>query len=133
MSLVKNAPRTATTVVVRSDANTRISHSKDPYYNLVRRIFQEDSTAVRGQKYLVMIEKRQAEGNAIRTDEWKTILEELQIGRASFYAMRNKLLGAGLISIKNKEYRLSGQFSKDLLDMARWWWTAILNNPEENL
>jgi len=133
MSLVKNAPRTATTVVVRSDANTRISHSRDPYYNLMRRIFQEDSTAVRGQKFLIMIEERQAEGNAIRTDEWKVILEELQIGRASFYAMRNKLLGAGLISIKNKEYRLSGQFSKDLLDMARWWWTAILNNPEENL
>ena len=56
-----------------------------------------------------------------------------ELFRASFYAMRNKLLGAGLISIKNKEYRLSGQFSKDLLDMARWWWTAILNNPEENL
>jgi hypothetical protein len=35
--------------------------------------------------------------------------------------MRNKLLGAGLISIRNKEYRLSGQFSKDLIDMARWW------------
>jgi hypothetical protein len=133
MSLVKNAPRTATTVVVRSDANTRISHSRDPYYNLMRRIFQEDSTAVRGQKFLVMIEERQAKGDAIRTDEWKAILEELQIGRASFYGMRNKLLGAGLISIKNKEYRLSGQFSKDLLDMARWWWTAILNNPEENL
>lgn len=50
MSLVKNAPRTATTIVVRSDANTRISHSRDPYYNLMRRIFQEDSTAVREQK-----------------------------------------------------------------------------------
>jgi hypothetical protein len=133
MSLVKNAPKTATTIVVRSDANTRISHSRDPYYNLMRRIFQEDATAVRGQKFLVMIEERQTAGNAIRTGEWKVILEELQIGRASFYAMRNKLLGAGLISIKNKEYRLSGQFSKDLLDMARWWWTAILNNPEENL
>ena len=59
-------------------------------------------------KFLVIIEEQQAEGNAIRTDEWKAILEELQIGRASFYAMRNKLLGAGLISIKNKEYRLSG-------------------------
>lgn len=133
MSLVKNAPKTATTIVVRSDANTRISHSRDPYYNLMRRIFQEDATAVRGQKFLVMIEERQTAGNAIRVDEWKATLEELQIGRASFYAMRNKLLGAGLISIKNKEYRLSGQFSKDLLDMARWWWTAILNNPEENL
>ncbi len=59
-------------------------------------------------KFLVIIEEQQAEGNAIRTDEWKAILEELQIGRASFYAMHNKLLGAGLISIKNKEYRLSG-------------------------
>jgi hypothetical protein len=133
MSLVKNAPRTATTVVVRSDANTRIGHSRDPYYSLMRRIFQEDATAVRGQKFLTIIEERQAAGNAIRTDEWKSILEELQVGRASFYAMRNKLLGAGLISIKNKEYRLSGQFSKDLLDMARWWWTAVLNQPEENM
>jgi hypothetical protein len=133
VSLVKNAPKTATTIVVRSDANTRISHSRDPYYNLMRRIFQEDATAVTGQKFLVMIEERQAAGNAIRTDEWRVLLEELQICRASFYAMRNKLLGAGLISIKNKEYRLSGQFSKDLLDMASWWWTAILNNPEENL
>ncbi|MGB9940508.1 hypothetical protein [Methanosarcina sp.] len=133
MSLVKNAPRTATTIVVRSDANTRISNSRDPYYTLMRRIFQEDSTAVRGQKFLTIIEERQAAGNAIRTDEWKVLLEELQIGRASFYSMRNKLLGAGLISIKDKEYRLSGQFSKDLLDMARWWWTAVLNQPEENL
>jgi hypothetical protein len=133
MSLVKNAPRTATTIVVRSDANTRISHSRDPYYTLMRRIFQEDSTAVRGQKFLTIIEERQASGSAIRTDEWQTLLEELQIGRASFYAMRNKLLGAGLISIKDKEYRLSGQFSKDLLDMARWWWTAVLDQPEENL
>ncbi len=133
MSLVKNAPRTATTIVIRSDANTRISHSRDPYYNLMRRIFQEDATAVRGQNFLTIIEERQAAGSPVRTDEWKTLLEELQIGRASFYAMRNKLLGAGLISIKNNEYRLSGQFSKDLLDMARWWWTAVLNQPEENL
>jgi hypothetical protein len=133
MSIVKNAPRTATTIVVRSDANTRISRSKDPYYGFMRRIFQEDVTAVRGQKFLTIIEERQAAGKAIKTDEWKSLLEELQISRASFYAMRNKLLGAGLISIKNKEYRLSGQFSKDLLDMARWWWTAVLNQPEENL
>lgn len=133
MSIVKNAPRTATTIVVRSDANTRVSHSRDPYYNLMRRIFQEDATAVRGQKFLSMVEERQAAGNAIRTDEWKTVLEELQIGRASFYAMRNKLLGAGLISIKNKEYRLSGQFSKDLIDMARWWWTAVLDQSEDIL
>ena len=133
MSIVKNAPRTATTIVIRSDANTRISHSRNPYYGLMRRIFQEDATAVRGQKFLTIIEERQASGNAIRTDEWKVLLEELQIGRASFYAMRNKLLGAGLISIKNKEYRLSGQFAEDLIDMARWWWTAVLNQPEESL
>jgi len=66
MSLVKNAPRTATTIVVRSDANARISHSRDPYYNLMRRIFQEDATTVRGQKFLSMVEERQAAGNAIK-------------------------------------------------------------------
>ncbi|MDD3042546.1 MAG: hypothetical protein PHV51_05195 [Methanosarcinaceae archaeon] len=133
MPLVKNAPRTATTIIVRSDANTRISHTRDPYYSLMRRIFQEDATAVRGQKFLTLIEERQAAGNPVRTDEWKNLLEELNIGRASFYAMRNKLLGAGLISINNREYRLSGQFSKDLIDMARWWWTAVLSQGEENL
>jgi hypothetical protein len=117
----------------KSDANARITRSRDPYYGLMRRIFQEESTAVRGQKFLMIIEERQASGNAVRTDEWESILEELQVSRASFYAMRNKLLGAGLISINNKEYKLSGQFSKDLLDMARWWWTAVLNQPEDNL
>lgn len=133
MSLVKNAPRTATTIIVRSDANTRISHTRDPYYSLMRRIFQEDVTAVRGQKFLILIEERQAAGDPVRTEEWKNLLEELNIGRASFYAMRNKLLGAGLISINNREYRLSGQFSKDLIDLARWWWTAVLDQDEGNL
>lgn len=119
MSLVKNAPRTATTVVVRSDANTRIGHSRDPYYSLMRRIFQEDATAVRGQKFLTIIEERQAAGNAIRTDEWKAILEELQVGRASFYAMRNKLLGAGLISIKIKNTGFQASSQK-----TSWIWPA---------
>jgi hypothetical protein len=67
----------------------------------------------------------------LRTEEWKMIIEYLDVSRASFYSMRNKLTGAGLISVKNKKYQLSGQFSKDLMDMARWWWTAILENNEE--
>ncbi|WP_292470627.1 hypothetical protein [Methanolobus sp.] len=133
MSIVKNAPRTSTTLVVRSDANSRITHSRDPYYNLMRRLFQEEATAVRGQKFLMMVEDRQKSGNPIKTSEWESLLQELDIGRASFYSMRNKLLGAGLISHKNQEYRLSGQFSKDLVDMARWWWTAILNENPESL
>jgi hypothetical protein len=99
----------------------------------MRRIFQEETTAARGQKFLIIVEERQAAGEAIRTEEWQSLIEELQISRASFYAMRNKLLGAGLISIKNKEYRLSGQFSRDLMDMARWWWTAVLNQRGEIL
>ena len=69
----------------------------------------------RGRKFLTMVEERQAAGNAIRTDEWKAVLEELQIGRASFYAMRNKLLGAGLISIKIKSIDFQASFQKTLL------------------
>ena len=133
MALVKDAPRTATTIVIQSDANARVTHSRDPDYSLMRRLFQEDATAVRGQKFLMMVEERQRSGNPIKTNEWQEIIEELDTGRASFYAMRNKLLGAGLISNKNREYRLSGQFSKDLIDMAKWWWTAILNDNPDNL
>jgi hypothetical protein len=35
----------------------------------MRRIFQEEVTAVRGQKFLTMVEERQAKGNAIKTAE----------------------------------------------------------------
>jgi hypothetical protein len=133
MSIVKNAPRTATTIVIRSDANTRITHTRDPFFNLMRRLFQEDASAVKGQKFLNMVEERQRSGNPLKTDEWKDILDTLGTGRASFYAMRNKLLGGGFIAITNKEYHLSGLFSKDLVDMAKWWWSAVLNNPEESL
>jgi len=133
MSIVKDAPRTSTTIVLRSDSNARITHSRDPYYSLMRRLFQEEATATRGQKFLLMIEARQKSGNPLRSNEWKEIMEQLGVDRGSFYSMRNKLLGAGLISNRNREYRLSGQFSKDLLDMARWWWTAVLNENPDSL
>jgi len=80
-----------------------------------------------------MVEERQRRGDPLKTREWRQLLDELEISRSAFYAMRNKLLGAGLISNKGGEYRLSGMFSRDLVDMARWWWTAILNNNLENL
>jgi hypothetical protein len=97
------------------------------------RLFQEEATAMRGKKFLSMVEERQRSGNAMKTREWKQLLADLEISRSAFYAMRNKLLGAGLISNKGGEYRLSGMFSRDLVDMARWWWTAVLNNSLENL
>lgn len=80
-----------------------------------------------------MVEERQRAGDPLRVAEWKKLLEELNVSRSAFYAMRNKLLGAGLISNKGGEYRLSGMFSRDLMDMARWWWTAVLNNNLDNL
>ncbi len=133
MTYVKDAPRTSTTIRVRSDANSRISRSRDPFYELMRRLFQEEKTAAVGQKFIMLIDDRQKNNDSIKTSEWKETLEELGIGKASFYSMRNKLLGAGLISNKNGEYRLSGQFSKDTNDLATWWWSAMLNNDPENL
>lgn len=97
------------------------------------RLFQEEATALRGQKFLAMVEERQRGGNPLKTREWRHLLVELDVSRSAFYAMRNKLLGAGLISNKGGEYRLSGMFSRDLVDMARWWWTAVLNNNLDNL
>jgi hypothetical protein len=133
MTYVKKAPRTATTIKVRSKSEYAISHSKDPYMELMLRLFQDESTALRGHKFLTMVEERQKKGNPIRTRDWKQLLEELNVSRSAFYAMRNKLLGAGLITNKSGEYRLSGMFSRDLVDMAKWWWTAVLNNNLDNL
>jgi predicted transcriptional regulator len=97
------------------------------------RLFQEENTALRGRKFLLMVEERQKMGDPIKTEEWEQLLNDLDVSRSAFYAMRNKLLGAGLITNKGGEYRLSGVFSRDLMDMARWWWTAVLGNNLENL
>jgi len=133
MTNVKKAPRTATTLKVRCKSEFAISRSRDPYYELMLRLFQEEATALRGRKFLTMVEERQKTGEPLKTHEWKQLLSKLGVSRSAFYAMRNKLLGAGLISNKGGEYRLSGMFSRDLMDMARWWWTAVLNNDLENL
>jgi len=133
MTNVKTAPRTATTLKVRSKSEYSISRSRDPYHELMLRLFQEENTAVRGRKFLLMVEDRQKSGDPLKTDEWEQLLIDLDVSRSAFYAMRNKLLGAGLITNKGGEYRLSGMFSRDLMDMARWWWTAVLGNNLENL
>ena len=133
MTNVKKAPRTATTLKVRSKSEYAISRSRDPYHELMLRLFQEEATALRGQKFLAIVEERQRKGEPLKVQEWKPLLVELNVSRSAFYAMRNKLLGAGLISNKGGEYRLSGMFSRDLMDMARWWWNAVLGNNLENL
>jgi hypothetical protein len=133
MTFVKKAARTATTLKVRSKSEYAISRSRDPYHELMQRLFQDETTAVRGRKFLAMVEERQRNGDPLKAREWKQLLEELDVSRSAFYAMRNKLLGAGLITNKGGEYRLSGMFSRDLMDMARWWWTAVLNNNLDNL
>jgi hypothetical protein len=133
MTIVKNAPRTATTLKIRSRSEFSVSRSRDPYHELMLRLFQDETTAQRGRKFLAIVEERQKSGKPLRTREWKPLLEELGVSRSAFYAMRNKLLGAGMITNRGGEYRLSGMFSRDLVDMARWWWTAVLSNDLENL
>jgi hypothetical protein len=133
MTNVKQAKRTATTIKVRSKSEYSISRSRDPYHELMLRLFQEETTAERGGRFLALVEQRQKSGQPIKTREWRQLLADLDVSRSAFYAMRNKLLGAGLISNKGGEYRLSGMFSRDLVDMARWWWTAVMGNNLENL
>jgi hypothetical protein len=133
MTNVKKAPRTATTLKVRSKSEYAISRCRDPYHELMLRLFQEEITAQRGGKFLAIVEERQKSGDPLKAEEWERLLVELNVSRSAFYAMRNKLLGAGLITNKGGEYRLSGMFSRDLMDMARWWWTAVLGNNLENL
>jgi len=100
---------------------------------LMRRLFRKEDVALKAVKFISIVEERQKSGKPLRVDEWERIMEELGMVRSSFYSMRNKLIGAGMIAIKNGEYRLSGAFSKDLVDMARWWWVAVLGYDPESL
>ena len=130
---VKDAPKTATSIIVRSAANARISQSKLPLLELMRRIFRKDEVALKAVKFLTMVEERQKSGKPIKVEEWEEMMNELGMGRSSFYSMRNKLVGAGMITIRNGEYHLSGAFSKDLVDMARWWWVVVLGYDPDSL
>ena len=133
MAKVRDAPKTSTSIIVRSDKSARITQSRDPLLELMRRIFRKEETAMTAVKFITMIEERQKGGDPLTVDEWESIIKELNVGRSSFYSMRNKLVGAGLITVQKGEYRLSGIFSKDLVDMAMWWWTAILKNSPDTL
>ncbi len=130
---VSDAPRTATSIVVRSSSNARITQSKNPFLELMRRLFRKEEVAMKAIKFITLVEERQKSGNPLRVEEWEMAMEMLEMNRSSFYSMRNKLLGAGMITVRGGEYRLSGMFSKDLMDMARWWWTAVLGNDPESL
>ena len=130
---VKDAPKTATSIIVRSASNARISQSKMPMLELMRRIFRKEEVALKAVKFLTLVEERQKSGKPLRVEEWEQIMEELGMVRSSFYSMRNKLLGAGMITIRNGEYHLSGAFSKDLVDMARWWGVVVLGYDPESL
>ncbi|AGK61059.1 hypothetical protein Asulf_01058 [Archaeoglobus sulfaticallidus PM70-1] len=130
---VKEAPKTSTSIIVRSSTSARITQSKNPFLELMRRIFRKEEVAMKAIKFINLIDERQKAGRPLRVDEWEKIMNELEMVRSSFYSMRNKLLGAGMIAIKDGEYRLSGLFSRDLVDMARWWWTVVLGYDAESL
>ncbi len=130
---VKDAPKTSTSIIVRSSPNARISQSKNPLLELMRRLFRKESIALKAAKFVTIVEERQKSGKPLRVEEWEKTVEELGMATSSFYAMRNKLISAGMIAIKNGEYHLSGVFSRDLVDMARWWWVVMLGYDENTL
>jgi len=130
---VKDAPKTSTSIIVRSASNARISQSKNPLLELMRRLFRKEEVALKAVKFVTMVEEREKSGNPLKVEEWEKTIEELGMNRSSFYSMRNKLISAGMIAIKNGEYRLSGLFSKDLVDMARWWWVVMLGYDADSL
>ncbi len=130
---VKDAPKTSTSIIIRSASNARISQSKNPLLELMRRLFRKEEIALKAARFVTMVEERQKSGKPLRVEEWEEIVKELGMARSSFYAMRNKLIGAGMVTIKNGEYHLSGVFSRDLVDMARWWWVVMLGYDADSL
>lgn len=113
--------KNSTTLIVKKNKRNRVSMSRDPLYELCRRVFRDAGTQRRAKTFLEKTIDRKANEDPLQTSEWNNILKEFDISRSSFYNMRNQLLGAGLIEIRNNEYHPSIQFSKDLKDMADWW------------
>ena len=130
---VKDAPKTSTSIIIRSASNARVSQSKNPLLELMRRLFRKEEVALKAAKFVTIVEERQKSGRPLKVEEWEEIVKELGMAKSSFYAMRNKLIGAGMITIKNGEYHLSGIFSRDLVDMARWWWVVMLGYDADSL
>ncbi len=130
---VKEAPKTSTSIIIRSASSARISQSKNPLLELMRRLFRKEEIAVKATKFVTIVEERQKIGKPLKVEEWEDTVKELGMRNSSFYAMRNKLIAAGMIAIKNGEYHLSGVFSRDLVDMARWWWVVMLGYDENAL
>jgi len=130
---VKEAPKTSATIVVRSASNARITQSRNPFLELMRRIFRDEGVAMKAIRFISIVDERQKSGNPLRVEEWENVMKELGMVRSSFYSMRNRLIGVGMVTIRKGEYHLSGVFSRDLVDMARWWWSVILGNDPDTL
>lgn len=113
--------KTSTTIVVSRDKGNRVSLSREPLLALCRRVFRDTRTQSRAADFLSDVLERAAEDDPVRTEEWEDYLERWDISRSSFYSMRNQLVGAGLITVREGEYRPSTIFSRDLRDMADWW------------
>jgi len=96
MTNVKSAPRTATTIKVRSKSEYAISRSRDPYHELMLRLFQEEATAERGGKFLSLVEQRQRSGQPLKIQEWEQLLTELDVSRSAFLCHEKQAAGRGI-------------------------------------
>jgi len=105
---VKEAPKTSASIIVRSASNARITQSKNPFLELMRRLFRNEELAMKAIRFITLIDERQKSGNPLKVEEWEKVMKELEMAKSSFYSMRNRLIGAGMIAVRNGEYRLSG-------------------------
>ena len=83
---VKDAPKTSTSIIVRSSANARISQSKEPLLELMRRLLRKEEIALKAVKFVSIVEDRAKSGKPLKVEEWEEILEELGMAKSSFYA-----------------------------------------------
>jgi len=125
---VKEGKKGSTTIIVKKRKKDRITMSRDPMLELSKRIFRNRKTQKRAKAFLSDIIDRKIEDNPLMSTEWKKYIKKWDISRSSFYSMRNQLIGAGLIEIRNGEYHPSTQFSKDLIDMADWWKSQLIQD-----
>ncbi|MBS1264121.1 MAG: hypothetical protein MAG715_01321 [Methanonatronarchaeales archaeon] len=111
--------RTSTTLRVQREG--RVRDSRDPLLELCKRVFRDPRTQDRAAEFLEDVLDGYRNDEPVRTEDWDTYLKRWNVGRSSFYSMRNQLVGGGLVTVRDGEYRPSSLFSRDLRDMADWW------------
>jgi hypothetical protein len=126
---IGNAPKTIAAFRIHKKA--RVSKQPDQLLELCCRLFRDTRTALTAKRLIELIHDSNKQ---YHRRDWETLIKLIGVDRSTFYWIRNKLLAAGILAFdKRGYYTLSGVFSRDLVNVAAWWWVDYLGYDKDSL